>query len=195
MGMNLISSPRIIYTQPTAPTDLTEGVLWYNTTAKQLYVSNGTIYTSMEFTKNELSGSAYTSSGNWATELPTPANALDNDDDTDTGQCSNTSPDLDFARWFKFDIGENKIRNFMSMFYNLDVWNGGVVKVEYSPDDSSWTTLTTFGKTIGGGTSNSDLNASELFTTGIMARYFRISVNASPTASRAQVRIYHLFVN
>jgi len=41
-------NPRVIFISALQPQDVTEGKLWYNTTTKSLYVSNGSKYVSME---------------------------------------------------------------------------------------------------------------------------------------------------
>ena len=40
-------NPQVVYVQATTPSDLTEGKLWYNTTADTLYVSDGSSYAIM----------------------------------------------------------------------------------------------------------------------------------------------------
>jgi len=41
-------NPQYVYVQTSTPSDLTEGKLWYNTTAKALYSSDGSSYSVME---------------------------------------------------------------------------------------------------------------------------------------------------
>ena len=42
-----ILNPQYVYVQATTPSDLTQGKLWYNTTAKALYSSDGSSYSTM----------------------------------------------------------------------------------------------------------------------------------------------------
>jgi len=47
-------NPQVVYVQTTTPSDLTEGKLWYNTTAKALYSSDGSSYSAMETDTSEI---------------------------------------------------------------------------------------------------------------------------------------------
>ena len=49
-----VLNPQYVYVQTTEPSDKTAGKLWYNTTAKALYSSDGTNYKTMEIDTTEI---------------------------------------------------------------------------------------------------------------------------------------------
>ena len=149
MALGLIAYPKIIYTQSAEPSDKTIGRLWYDTDDGKLYSADGTNY-------NLIGGAKFLKGANNDVLNLTPTETgggtfftnLINITDENSATYSFGQVTTGNVCYLNFDLGTNKERFGVFAHFLHGIYTDNEIKLQYSPDNSAWTTLTNY--TIGG---------------------------------------------